>query len=170
MTKQILFYGPNDTFGFMSNFSDHPFDYANFYYKTSEHFFQSMKLVFPSDRELVRNAPTPGKAASLGRELEMKDDWNDPDNGPTCAVNAFSDGKEDTFSAIELVKDRVMLQALRLKFEAHPEIMKELRTTGKSLLIENAPSDKYWGCGKSKNGRNKLGILLQVVRDGQQLQ
>ena len=31
-------------------------------------------------------------------------------------------------------------------------------------LIENAPSDYYWGCGQTGTGKNRLGHLLMELR------
>ncbi|MGC1396759.1 MAG: NADAR domain-containing protein [Coleofasciculaceae cyanobacterium] len=32
-------------------------------------------------------------------------------------------------------------------------------------MVENAPSDYYWGCGKDGSGKNMLGQILEEVRD-----
>jgi len=40
-----------------------------------------------------------------------------------------------------------------------------LLDTRPAYLIENSPSDKYWGCGRDGSGQNKLGVLLMQVRD-----
>lgn len=37
--------------------------------------------------------------------------------------------------------------------------------TGDKEIVENAPFDYYWGCGKSGTGQNQLGKTLMQVRD-----
>jgi ribA/ribD-fused uncharacterized protein len=50
------------------------------------------------------------------------------------------------------------------KFELHREIREVLLSTGDEELVENAPSDYYWGCGKDGSGLNRLGQILMAVR------
>jgi len=39
-----------------------------------------------------------------------------------------------------------------------------LLSTGEQDIVENAPGDYYWGCGKDGTGLNKLGLILVKVR------
>jgi N-glycosidase YbiA len=39
-----------------------------------------------------------------------------------------------------------------------------LHSTGEQDIVENAPGDYYWGCGKDGTGLNKLGSILVKVR------
>lgn len=39
-----------------------------------------------------------------------------------------------------------------------------LLATGAEELIENAPTDYFWGCGRTGSGKNKLGHILMRVR------
>ena len=55
-----------------------------------------------------------------------------------------------------------MYKVLYFKFENRPEL---LAKTEDANLVENSPFDKFWGCGKSKNGKNASGKLLMLVRD-----
>lgn len=64
----------------------------------------------------------------------------------------------------EQVKDDVMRRAVRRKFEAHPELRQVLLATGAEPIVENAPKDWYWGCGKDGTGKNMLGRILMEVR------
>jgi len=36
---------------------------------------------------------------------------------------------------------------------------------GSSTLVEDSPTDYYWGCGKDRTGRSMLGQLLMQLRD-----
>jgi hypothetical protein len=52
-----------------------------------------------------------------------------------------------------------MRKALRAKFTTHGAIRQLLLDTGDRQLIENAPMDYYWGCGRTGSGKNRLGQL-----------
>lgn len=54
--------------------------------------------------------------------------------------------------------------AVLKKFETHPEIRAILLVTGEDEIVENAPGDYYWGCGKDGSGRNMLGKILMETR------
>ena len=63
------------------------------------------------------------------------------------------------------IKDDVMRRAVLQKFQTHDEIGYILLETGDELIVENAPGDYYWGCGKDGTGKNKLGLILMEVRE-----
>ena len=138
----IYFYTTTDKYGCFSNFSRHGFELNGQYWKTSEHYFQAQKFAGTEHMETVRRAETPKKAAAIGRrrDLPLRDDW-------------------------EAVKDDVMRAAVLKKFETHADIQDILLNTGDEELIENAPGDYYWGCGKDGSGKNMLGIILMEIRD-----
>lgn len=125
-----------------SNFSPHGFQFDGMHWPTAEHYFQAQK--FPSQpayQEKIRVARSPKDAKALGRsrKVPLRPDW-------------------------EQVKDEVMRRALRAKFLAHPELAAALLATGTRVLVENAPSDEYWGCGRTGTGKNRLGCLLMELR------
>jgi len=86
-------------------------------------------------------AATPKQAATVGRDRArpLRPDW-------------------------EQVKDDIMRKAVLKKFQTHATISAILLATGSEEIIENAPSDYYWGCGKTGTGQNKLGLILMEVR------
>ena len=138
----IYFYSSTETpHGCFSNFSRHGFELDGFYWPTSEHYFQAQKFIGTPHAEAVRTAKTPRQAADIGRERTrpLRADW-------------------------EQVKDDVMRRAVLRKFEAHPDIRAILLSTGDEDIVENAPGDYYWGCGKDGTGQNKLGLILMEVR------
>lgn len=112
------------------------------WWPTSEHYFQAQKFVGTPHADQIRQVKLPKDAARLGRQRTrpLCPDW-------------------------EVVKDEVMRQAVLCKFETHADIRQVLLSTGKQLLVENAPSDYYWGCGQDGTGKNKLGQILMEVRD-----
>jgi ribA/ribD-fused uncharacterized protein len=139
----IRFYRERDKpYGCFSNFSPHGFELDGVHFRTVEHFFQASKFSGTPHFDLVRLAKSPMDAKTLGnsRDVAIRSDW-------------------------DAIKDEVMLQGLRQKFETHPDIRTILIETGAAYLIEDAPADYYWGCGADGSGKNMLGRLLAKVRD-----
>jgi hypothetical protein len=58
-----------------------------------------------------------------------------------------------------------MRKAVLRKFETHADIREILLATGDGEIVENAPGDYYWGCGKDGSGKNMLGLILMEVRE-----
>ena len=102
----------------------------------------SNTVLVPQIQEKIRQIASPMDAALEGRNRQnpLRQDW-------------------------EEVKDKVMLQALRMKFSQNPEISKELLATGDAILIEHTRNDDYWADGGDGSGKNKLGLLLMQVRE-----
>lgn len=140
--KEIKFYKVHDDYGFMSNFAPYPFSDGSKNWPTSEHYFQAQKFLIPEIQEKIRQIASPMDAALEGRNPQnpLRPDW-------------------------EEVKDEVMLQALRMKFNQNPEIAKGLLATGDAILIEHTRNDAYWADGGDGSGKNKLGLLLMQVRE-----
>jgi N-glycosidase YbiA len=137
----IYFYSKIGEYGEFSNFSPHGVEMDDGYWRTVEHYFQAQKFADADYKEKIRNATTPKQAKSLGRSraLPIRTDW-------------------------EVVKEGIMKAALRKKFTTHPELKTLLLETGEEELIEDAPTDYYWGCGRTRTGKNRLGALLMEVR------
>lgn len=110
-------------------------------WQTTEHYFQAYKFT-PGGPDFlaVKNAPTAMDAATLGRDRKrpLREDW-------------------------EMVKEDVMLTALRLKFAQEP-FRSILLGTGDVTIVEHTRNDSYWGDGGDGSGKNRLGELLMVVR------
>jgi ribA/ribD-fused uncharacterized protein len=138
----IYFYSSTDSYYEFSNFSKHGFELKNKYWPTVEHYFQAQKFPDHPQEERIRTASTPSKAKQLGRtrSVALRSDW-------------------------EFVKEKVMKEAVLAKFRTHEDLKTLLLSTGKEKLVENAPSDYYWGCGANGNGKNRLGQILMEVRD-----
>jgi ribA/ribD-fused uncharacterized protein len=140
----IYFYKVSQPYGCFSNFSPHGIDIEGTYWPTVEHYYQAQKFVGSSDAPiipLIHAADTPEQAAALGRchTYCPRLDW-------------------------ELVKTQVMQMAVLKKFITHPEIREILLLTGDEMLIENSPTDYFWGCGAERTGKNHLGRILMSVR------
>jgi ribA/ribD-fused uncharacterized protein len=138
----IYFYGTQSVpYGCFSNFSRHGFELDGAYWPTCEHFFQAQKFAGTPHADAIRQARTPKMAAAMGRDRSrpLRADW-------------------------EQVKDSVMLRGVLRKFETHSDLRTMLLASGDEDIIENAPGDTYWGCGKDGSGQNKLGQILMAVR------
>lgn len=111
--ETIYFYSVRGDHGYMSNFARYPVKVDGTIYKTSEHYFQSMKFVGTKWETKIRKTETPMEAALLGRsrKLPLRKDW-------------------------ESVKDNIMRKVVEAKFRQHPEIAKQLLATGDAKLIE----------------------------------
>jgi ribA/ribD-fused uncharacterized protein len=113
-------------------------------YPSVEHYYQAMKFPDnPEYQETIRLAKTPALAKRLGKtkDIAERKDWS-------------------------AYKDTVMTRALREKFSAnHPELKKKLLETGDAILRDGSPMDNYWGIGRTKKGRNRLGQILMEIRD-----
>jgi len=62
-------------------------------------------------------------------------------------------------------RDDLMLQATRWKFAQDRRCAQVLASSGDGLLLFNSPTDGYWGCGDDGRGENRLGKVLQQVRE-----
>lgn len=62
-------------------------------------------------------------------------------------------------------KDQVMWKALLCKAEQDMVYRSELLSTGDNILVEDSPSDKYWGVGADRRGENTLGYMHMAIRD-----
>ncbi len=139
MTLLPGIYGFYDKFDFLSNFYPSEFVYRGLLSKTVEHAYQAEKSCTHDDFIHVMAANTPASAKSRGRDIDMRDDWDE-------------------------VKDAVMLELLRKKFEI-PALAEKLLDTDDLYLEEtNHWYDRYWGVCNGK-GLNHLGLLLMKVRE-----
>ena len=141
-TEPILFSSKSATFKELSNFQKAKILLDGKEWPTVEHYFQAQKFTTePNYQETIRSASTPAKAKSLGasREHPIRNDW-------------------DTY------RDEVMKKALQAKFTQNDAMKQVLLSTGKRPLVEET-SDAYWGQGRNKKGKNRLGQLLMELRD-----
>lgn len=132
-------------YGFLSNFSAHPFPFRGFDCPTSEHAFAAVKTTDWDWIARILAATSPGEAKRLGREAPLRPNWD---------------------------RDRVlyMREILHAKFTSDPDLQHRLLDTGDQLLIEgNTWGDDYWGRVRRPGlatpvGANRLGRTLMSVR------
>ncbi len=138
----IYFYGTRSEYGCFSNFSPHGVELDGLWWPTNEHFFQAQKFAGTPHADAIRQVKTPRDAAKMGRDRSrpLREDW-------------------------EEVKEEIMGRGVLRKFETHGDIREVLLSTGDEEIVENSPSDYYWGCGKDGSGKNRVGVILMEVRE-----
>lgn len=138
----IFFYKLNDKYGCFSNFYHCDIYIDNKKWMSSEHYYQAQKFSGTIYEEIIRNINNPMKAAIIGRDknLPLRKDW-------------------------DTIKDSIMKKAVLCKFKQNENLKEVLLSTGNQRIVENTSDDYYWGCGKLKNGKNMLGIILMQVRN-----
>ena len=162
----------NIKYYFLSNFYKCKIIYDNKIYDSSEHLYQCWKFIsFTLDdintidniqninfAELIRIQSTPYKAKLIANQKIKNLSWSKNIND---IIIKYKNVKiRNNFDEI---KDDIMYETLKLKFNQNIELQKQLINTFPNILIENSPYDSYWG--NANNGLNKLGILLMKLRD-----
>ena len=146
--EEVRFYTTRGEYGCFSNFYWKKIDGKVQFvidgkaYKTVEHFFQSQKPTDPKRQEEIRNATSPGQAATMGRarkDTTLRPNWN-------------------------RLRNKVMLVGCMAKFSQNPHLAEKLLATGDKVIIEHTRKDAYWGDGGDGSGRNELGKTLMEVR------
>jgi ribA/ribD-fused uncharacterized protein len=127
---------------FLSNFFIADFVWNGTLWSHSEAAYQAAKATTREDY-LSFLKLTPGQAKRHGREIQVRDDW-------------------------EEVKYDIMREIVFAKFSQNPELKARLLATGYAHLEEgNNHGDQIWGVcpPRSSCGRNWLGKVLMSVRD-----
>jgi ribA/ribD-fused uncharacterized protein len=125
----------------LSNFFLSPMILQEKEYPTVEHWFQSQKFSNPKLQEKIRLCSTAAQAKKLGR---IRD--------------------ESFLSNWDSVKEEILFQGLKAKFEQNTLLQTLLLKTGSEELIEQSPWDSYWGSGRTGKGKNRMGHLLMKLR------
>jgi N-glycosidase YbiA len=138
----------NSNKNFLSNYYNSKFTdsfYSNLKYDTMEHYFSSMKYFIPK---------TSNYYTHVNNILNIKD---------PSEIEIYTKAYPYLCSNFCNIKDIVMKNGLLLKFNQNSNLkQKLLNINGK---IEADIDDEYWGLGKTGKGKNKLGLLLEEVRD-----
>ena len=141
-TMEPIAFSPKTPFRELSNLYPSPFTLDGKIWPSVEHYFQSQK--FPSNpdyQEQIRTAKTPLNAKTLGGSstVPIRPDW-------------------------DTVQEDIMRKALNAKFTQNPVLKNVLLSTGDTPLQDASSTDAYWGIGRTKKGKNRLGILLIELR------
>jgi len=137
----INFYTPK--FYVFNNFSAHAIEFRGKLYPTCEHAYQATKCIDPDGQEVIRCARSPLLAKTLANEVYKA--VKDPDWGSK--------------------KISVVEEILRAKLAQHPEAQEALRESCHEDIVEDSPTDYFWGEGADGSGLNMLGKLWMKIRD-----
>lgn len=125
-------------YSFLSNFYMIYVHYEGLTYANSEAAFQAAKLLNNEDRKRFTSM-NPKEAKREGKRVPLREDW-------------------------EEIKDNVMYEVCKSKFQ-NPDLAKKLLDTGDEELVEgNTWNDTYWGVCNGE-GQNKLGKILMRIRE-----
>jgi hypothetical protein len=144
MPEEIRFYRKSSPYGWLSNFFPSEITDGDIVYPSAEHFYQSRKTLLSGVRTWIASAPSPFLAKNAGNLLTLKEGFR-----PNWLE----------------IREYYMCVAIYLKFLQNPELKTKLLETGDAILIEDSPTDYFWGCGRDGTGENKLGELLMKMRD-----
>lgn len=137
----IRFYSVRGPNGELSNHSAHGFELDGLFWPTIEHYYQAQKFASTPHAETIRQALRPMDAKRLGQttDFPLRPDW-------------------------DKVKETVMYWATLAKYKTHADVRAVLLATGDEELVEDSPTDYYWGCGKDGSGLTLYGQVLMQVR------
>jgi len=141
--EPVNFYTP--PFFALNNFSAHQIEYEGHVYPTAEHVFQSVKCLNEQGRAEIMAAKSPSEAKALANNKFAE--FSDPH---------WSDKK------VSLMED-----ILRAKLAQHEEVQRVLASTGSRQIVEDSPTDYFWGEGADGSGKNVLGKLWMKIRNEQ---
>lgn len=137
--KTIMgFFGP---FRFLSNFYQSPVYFENILYPSSENAYQAAKKL---DIELRKKFVdiSLSESKKLGRSINIRPDW-------------------------ESIKYDIMYIIVFDKFYRNHKLRRKLLLTGDAYLEEtNHWKDTCWGKTEEGVGRNSLGKILMIIREG----
>ncbi len=136
----INFYTPR--FYVLNNFSAHAIEFNGKLYPTAEHAYQAAKCTDPQGQEVIRNARSPLQAKTLANK--------------TYRAARCPDWGHKKLAVVE--------EILRTKLAQHPEARAALRESGDEEIVEDSPTDYFWGAGADGTGQNMFGKLWMKIR------
>ncbi len=154
---RILFYGrDSERYGFLSHFHPCRIELDGEIWPTVEHYYQAQRSDDPRYRAAIRAAATPGKAKRLAVR---------PDLPRKVSRNSWF-RKNGALPRADwpAVKLDIMRRADRAKYEQNPDLRLLLCATGGAEIVEDSPTDAFWGTGPDGKGENWAGRILMEVR------
>lgn len=154
---RILYFARDrECFGFLSHFHPAPVVIDNIAWSTVEQFYQAQKSLDPAYREAILQAPTPGAAKRLAADPRAP--------GKQSRHSWFRKNGAMPRPDWHEAKLDLMRRADLAKFTQHEDLRRLLLLTGDAELIEDSPSEPFWGTGPDGQGLNWSGRLLMEVR------
>jgi N-glycosidase YbiA len=152
----LYFTRDREAFRFLSHFWPAAIDLDGATWPTVEHYYQTQKSDNFAYREAIRAAVTPGQAKRLSAAPDAR--------GKAGTQSWFrAHGKQPRADWYDVKLD-IMRKADWAKFSQHSELAALLIATGDAALIEDSPTDPFWGTGRDGNGENWAGRVLMEIR------
>lgn len=126
----------------LDNFSSFAVEYKRYIWSTVEHAYQAQKFFgFPKITDQIKQARSAHEAKQIAKanKDKVRLDWPD-------------------------IKLQIMEEILRAKLEQHPYVKNKLSETGIRKLIEDSPTDNFWGRGPDNHGQNHMGKIWMKLR------
>jgi len=147
--KKIEFYSPR--FHVFDNFSSFQINWQDNVYPTNEHAYQSAKFLHSAQTnpeafavaEEIRTAPSPYEALHLARQHS----------------DAYD---QEEWNALKVDRMRSICEQ---KLFQHAIVGYLLYKSDGSILVENSPTDTFWGIGRDGSGKNSLGLVWMNLRE-----
>jgi ribA/ribD-fused uncharacterized protein len=119
--------------------------YSNLEFKSIEHYFNSMKYFIPKSNNYHTHVENI-------RNIKNSED-----------IETYSKAYPYMCSNFCNLKDEVMKNGLKQKFNQNQKLKDKLINLKGNIEFDS--EDSYWGIGKDKKGNNKLGLILEEVRE-----
>ena len=171
----IILITKSSYFEFSNYYSSDFVDVDGIRYLNNECFYQSRKFFSSNGRtmeyfNLIIQTDSPQKSKDMGaqRKNYRGDAWLINKSKPYLGkVSDAIDNYKDIrmVDNWEMIKEEVMYYGLKLKFSQNAKLKSLLLNTGSSVIVEDSARDYYWGNGKDKTGKNRLGVLLMYLRE-----
>jgi ribA/ribD-fused uncharacterized protein len=155
--NRVLYFDRDSAaFGFLSHFHPSPIVLDGEAWPTVEHWYQAQKSPDPAYRQAIRDAVTPSRAKRLAA----------PPGSPrrVSAQSWFRKNGALPRADWHEAKLDLMRRADRAKYEQNPDLASLLLATGDAELVEDSPSEPFWGIGPDGQGANWAGRVLMEVR------
>jgi N-glycosidase YbiA len=144
-------------FGFLSHFFPSPIELEDESWRTVEHYYQAQKSGHPDYRAAIRAAVSPGIAKRLAAHPSAPRRISQQSWFRKNGALPRSDWHE--------VKLDIMRRADRAKFAQNPDLAARLLATADANLIEDSPTEPFWGIGPDGQGHNWAGRVLMDIRE-----
>lgn len=128
---------------YLSPFSAHRIEIWGETFPTIEHAYHYARFTPCTERDSIKNAPSPMDAWRLSQELKEQ---------PALKNKNFD-------------KDAIMEELSRAKMAQHADIVDVLKKTVGHGLLKVFPTDYYWGTGADGSGQNMLGKIWMKLRE-----
>jgi ribA/ribD-fused uncharacterized protein len=138
----LCFYSEKMPTAWLGNYSSHSINIDGILWPTVEHYFQSEKFIDFEHKNSILNIDNPALAKEYAwqHHNKVRSDWDE-------------------------IRVAAMKKGLIAKFSTYPYLKNALLKTGKRELIERSPTDIFWGSTISGKGQNKVGYLLNEIRN-----